>query len=146
MHIARHCGPFATYRRVSCLSASTICICITGCGSGDRRAGRTRTTLWGGFHGRVLAFYRSGGIVRALTDFWSSLLAFRDEHRRRRRELACRCLRTGKRRHVEERAAEPDRPSTLSSLSTEKIGYIVIAIEDAPSICCRAPNRCLPRR
>jgi hypothetical protein len=43
------------------------------------------------------------------------------EHRRRRRELACRGRRTGKRRHVEGRTVEPDRPSTLSSMpSTAK--------------------------
>src|SRR5262249_3471692 len=33
------CGPLATYRPVSCLSASTICRCITACKSDGSRAG-----------------------------------------------------------------------------------------------------------
>jgi hypothetical protein len=32
IHIVQQCGQFATYRPVSCLSASTICGCITAMG------------------------------------------------------------------------------------------------------------------
>ena len=35
MHVAQQCGPFATYRPVSCLPASTICGCITAHRSDD---------------------------------------------------------------------------------------------------------------
>jgi hypothetical protein len=40
VHVAQQCGPFATYRRVSCPVASTICTCITACRVG-RQASRT---------------------------------------------------------------------------------------------------------
>src|SRR5262245_17961244 len=43
-HCPAVCGPFATYRRVSCLSAS-------------------RATLRGGFHDRIPVHYRFGGLV-----------------------------------------------------------------------------------
>ena len=49
-----HCPavwPVGHYRPVRCLSASTICRCITACRSDGRRAGLTRATLRGGFHG-----------------------------------------------------------------------------------------------
>ena len=49
-----HCPavwPVGHYRPVRCLSASTICGCITACRSDGRRAGLPRATLRGGFHG-----------------------------------------------------------------------------------------------
>jgi len=38
IHIVQQCGPFATYRWVSCLSASTICRCTTACRPDGGRA------------------------------------------------------------------------------------------------------------
>ena len=38
-HIAGRCGPLATYRRISCPSASTICRCITVCSGGPHSSG-----------------------------------------------------------------------------------------------------------
>src|SRR5262249_27303379 len=72
IHIAQKCGPFATYRPVSCLSASTICGCITACGSDGTRAGLPRATLRSGFHGPLKVLYRFGGLVMTIASLRSS--------------------------------------------------------------------------
>jgi hypothetical protein len=73
MHIVQHCGLLATYRPVSCLSASTICRCITAIGrTDDRRAGPTRATLRSGFHGPLPVLYRFGGLIMTIASLkWS---------------------------------------------------------------------------
>jgi hypothetical protein len=62
IHIAQQCGPFATYRRVSRPSASTICRCITACRSAVGEQDLTRATLRGEFRGPLQAFNRFGGM------------------------------------------------------------------------------------
>src|SRR5262245_52627278 len=47
IHIAPQCGAFATYRRVSCLIASTICRCIAASRIGMAGAGLTRPIAGG---------------------------------------------------------------------------------------------------
>src|SRR6185312_13430736 len=59
-------GPFATYRRVSCPFASTICRCITACSVGSRRRDLIRATLRGEFRGLLRAFEDSGGPVMTI--------------------------------------------------------------------------------
>jgi acyl carrier protein len=72
IHIAQQCGPFATYRRVSCLSASTICGCITAHRSDDWRAESTRATLRSGFHSPLPVLYRFGGLIMTIASLKSS--------------------------------------------------------------------------
>src|SRR5262249_49072196 len=72
IHIAQQCGPFATYRRVSCLSASTICGCITAHRSDDWRAEPTRATLRSGFHSPLPVLYRFGGLIMTIASLKSS--------------------------------------------------------------------------
>src|SRR5499427_2875737 len=70
-----HCPavwPVGHYRPVRCLSASTICRCITACRSDGRRAGLPRATLRGGFHGPLPGFYRFGGLVMTIASLRSS--------------------------------------------------------------------------
>ena len=56
IHIAQQCGPLATYRWASCLSASAICGCITACRSDGWRAD---------FIVRCRCFTDSGALVMA---------------------------------------------------------------------------------
>src|SRR5262249_59673003 len=60
------------YRSVSCLSASTICRCITPCRSDGMRAGLPRATLRSGFHGPLKVLYRFGGLVMTIASLRSS--------------------------------------------------------------------------
>ena len=69
--LPQQCGSFATYRRLSCPPASTICRCIAARSSSGRRAGLTRAPLRGGSHGRLPAFYRFRGLVRTIASLKS---------------------------------------------------------------------------
>lgn len=66
VHIVQQCGRFATYRRVSCPFASTICTRITACSIGNRRQDLTRATLRGEFRGLLQAFYGFGRIIMTI--------------------------------------------------------------------------------
>src|SRR6266851_4380382 len=64
-HIVQQCGPLATYRRVSWLSASTICRCITACRSDGRRAGVPPSHIAG-----RISWSAAGFVLLVLIGLW----------------------------------------------------------------------------